>query len=85
MGIEWLSNLGVSFHGGRGERIGGYLIHSISNFELIGEDKSSESSRIVYNGGIFPKPYDDFAQSHPAQVKVGLSALESTLTWTYLH
>jgi len=39
LGIEWISNLGVSFHGGRDERIGGYLIHSLSNFEIIGEDK----------------------------------------------
>ena len=38
-GIEWPSKLRVSFHGGRDERIGGYLTHSLSNFELIGDDK----------------------------------------------
>ena len=46
LGIESLSNLGVSFHGGRDKRIGGYLIHSLSNFELIGDDKRWESSRM---------------------------------------
>ena len=38
-GIEWPSKLRVSFHGGRDERIGGYLTHSLSNFEFIGDDK----------------------------------------------
>jgi len=47
LGIEWLSNFRVTFHGGRDERIGGYLIHSLSNFELIGEDKRWELSRMV--------------------------------------
>ena len=39
-GIEWPSKLRVSFHGGRDERIGGYLTHFLSNFELIGYGKS---------------------------------------------
>ena len=33
-GIEWSSKHGVSFHAARDERVGGYWILSLSNFEL---------------------------------------------------